>query len=99
MILMSKQIGLAADNRAIKNICKLHANTKRSNVYIALENLDFVWDERDVVDVDKLWEMGYAIDFIAVEFNRPINDVFALLWDRLERGFIQDRPGGIYGRS
>jgi hypothetical protein len=98
---MAKCSGLAAENRAIKNIQKSHMKEKLSYRYIALENIeiDFVWDERDVVSVDMLWEKGYAIDFIAAEFNRPINDLFALLWDRLEQGFIQERPGGIYGRS
>lgn len=100
-IQMAKCSGLAAENKAIKNIQKSHMKDKLSKRYIALENIeiDFVWDEHDVVDVDKLWETGYAIDFIAAEFERPINDVFALLWDRLEHGFIQERPGGIYGRS
>lgn len=88
---------LVTENRAIEGIHTSHMKNKRVNIYVALESLDFVWDEKDVVDIEKLWKMGYSIHFISAEFGRSINDVFALLWDRLEKGFIKKRPGGVFG--
>jgi len=71
---------------------------RRQNIYVACEDLDFVWDERDVIQVDRMWEEGFSIDDIAKAFDRDTDEIALLVIDRARKGYIQPRKGGIRGR-
>jgi hypothetical protein len=71
---------------------------QRQNIYLACENLDFVWDERDVVAFDHMWNEGFSIWDIAKAFDRDPDEVVILAIDRVKRGNIQKRKGGVWGR-
>lgn len=78
---------------------KTHCQNQRSKIYIALEDLDFVWDEKDVKEVDEMWESGIPLNIIAQNFGRDINEVAILIIDRRRNGFIELRDTGIFGRG
>lgn len=72
---------------------------QRQNIYIACEEIDMVWDERDVSQFDLMWNEGMPLSGIAACFNRPYHDLWLLMIDRFEKEAIDDRPGGIWGNA
>jgi hypothetical protein len=85
------------EDYTINTLEKKYMTEKRQQIYIALEDVDFIWCPKEVKDVDAMWNMGLSIEVIADSFERSINDVFVLLWDRLEKGSIKERKGSIWG--
>jgi hypothetical protein len=67
--------------------------------HIALEELNFLWELTDVEEVEKMWNMGIPITFIADNFERDIDEVALLIMDRVRAGIIQPRKGGVFGRA
>lgn len=65
--------------------------------YIALDHCNLDWVPEDVQKVEQLWNEGLSITEIARTVKRPIKDVFLLIFDRAELGFIEEREGGIFG--
>lgn len=72
--------------------------SQRQKIYVCLESMDFVWDERDVLEFDRMWSEGLCIFDIARAFQRDPDEVAILVMDRARKGFIQERPGGWMGR-
>lgn len=70
---------------------------QRQSIYIALEDMDFVWDEKDVATVDQMWSEGVSIWDIGKSFGRDPDEVALLIIDRKRKGFIGERPGGAWG--
>jgi len=71
---------------------------ERQLIYIACEEMDFTWDERDAVEFDRMWEEGLCIKDIARAFDRDVDEVAILVIDRKRKGKIHDRPGGVLGK-
>lgn len=71
--------------------------TQRRKIYIALEELDFVWDENDVTAFDRMWEMGWDCSRIAEELERDPDEVAILAMDRIRQNRIHPRHGGWFG--
>jgi hypothetical protein len=69
----------------------------RRNLYIALEEYDFVWDEDDVEEFITLWNKGADIRLIAKYFNRPTIECALLILDLGECGKIKPRLNGVFG--
>lgn len=67
-------------------------------LYIACEDLDFIWREKDVAEVERLWREGYDIRFIAKAVRRNIDEVVLLIMDRARCGEIKRRPTGVFGK-
>lgn len=67
--------------------------------YIACEQVNFTWSDLDVLQADHMWREGLSIEDMAVAFNRPVNEVFILLLDRLDSGRIKKRRGGMFGNA
>lgn len=88
---------LQMENRAIRHIERAYMNIPRSSTYIALEDIDFCWDERTVQKAVFLWNEGLHLHEIAKKLNRPEDDTFAILWDQSRKGKITLRIGAIYG--
>lgn len=70
---------------------------RRRNLYIALETVDFTWDEDKVADVRFLWIEGHDLGDMARYFKRKPLEVFLLILDQIEMGNLKARQGGIYG--
>ncbi|RAL20838.1 helix-turn-helix domain containing protein [Thermoflavimicrobium daqui] len=80
-----------ADGRKIKY--------QRQNIYTALEDLNFHWDEKEVLQFDQMWQKGVNLWDISRFFNRHIDEVAILAIDRARSGAIQPRQGGAFGQK
>jgi len=69
---------------------------ERRNVYIALEQLEinYTWDEKEVLEVTKLIEEGMDMEGLAVRFDRPANDLRVLI---LELALLREITQLPYG--
>jgi hypothetical protein len=72
---------------------------KSQAIYMALDddNLNFFWDEKEVLMFDELWKSDTNIIDIAEFFDRDPDEVVILAIDRARKGFIGKRKGGIVG--
>lgn len=71
---------------------------RRKNIYLACEDMDFVWSDQQVALFDRMWEQGLSVWEIAEQFKRDPDDVAILAIDRARQEFIEPREGGAYGR-
>ena len=69
------------------------------SIYTALEgeDLDFYWEEADVLKFDQMWRSRVNLLDIARYFGRDPDEVVVLAIDRARKGFIGKRKGGIVG--
>lgn len=67
-------------------------------LYIACEDMDFIWREQDVAEVERLWREGYDIRFIAKAVRRNIDEVVILIMDRARQGLLSQRQTGVFGK-
>jgi hypothetical protein len=91
-------MSLQAENTAIFFIEKNHMRKRRATTYIALEEVDFIWSIREVIEFDRLWRDGYSIEYMADYFDRKPLEVLLLALDRAEKGKIKQRENGIWGK-
>lgn len=68
-------------------------------IYIACEDMDFVWKEYQVALFEEMWVRGMPLTEIAKKLRRSVDEVFVLALDRARAGAIQKRKGGIFGHS
>lgn len=73
--------------------------TNSLNLYLACEDLNFSWDERNVLEFDRLWSEGKGLFEIAEIFNRDPDEVAILVIDRARQGIIKPRKGGLWGEE
>jgi len=64
-------------------------------MYIALEELDLVFDESEVIRLQEMWKEGKNIIEIAVEMGRHQLEVAALIMDQADKNKIKSRPMGL----
>jgi hypothetical protein len=50
-------------------------------LYIALEDIDFIWDDRHLSEVKEKWRDGLTIMELAKEFSRSPMEMFLLVLD------------------
>lgn len=81
-----------------KFIEALYMKKASRRVYIALEDLDFSWDEADIPQVRYMWKKGLSIWDIARAFDRDPDEVAILIMDLIRKSQIRPRPRGAYGR-
>lgn len=86
-----------SEGAAIYWIEEGHMKRQRLNIYIALEELDFTWDEKEVLYFDSMWKEGISLERIAEFFNRPEDEIGILIMDRCRKGFIKPRESGVEG--
>ncbi len=67
----------------------------RRNMYIALEELDLVFDESEVIRLQEMWKEGKNIIEIAVEMGRHQLEIAALIMDQADKNKIKSRPMGL----
>lgn len=68
---------------------------KRRTIYIALEELDFIWDVDEVTMFRQLWREGASINELEEKLDRSQDDIAALILDQARKGKIQQRPMGL----
>lgn len=74
----------------IKNLEEKYLSHKRHNVYTVLEDeeINWNWDESEVIEFDRMFNEGAYILDIAKRFNRPAIEITLLAIDRDLKGFL-----------
>ncbi|MBJ8009346.1 MULTISPECIES: helix-turn-helix domain-containing protein [Bacillus] len=67
----------------------------RRNMYVALEDLDLLFDESEVIRFQEMWEEDKSFIEIAVEMGRHQLEIAALIMDRADKSKIKSRPMGL----
>jgi len=67
----------------------------RRNLYIALEDLDLLFDESEVVRLKEMWNEDKGILEIAKELGRHQLEIAALIMDQADKNIIKSRPMGL----
>ncbi|WP_396022398.1 helix-turn-helix domain containing protein [Bacillus cereus group sp. BfR-BA-01383] len=67
----------------------------RRNLYIALEELDLVFDESEVIRLKEMWNEDKNIIEIAVDMGRHQLEIAALIMDQTDKNKIKSRPMGL----
>ncbi len=71
----------------------------QSQMVIALEELNFLWNIREVKRVEKWWEDGMSIWDMGRELGRDPDEVAILIMDLMRNGIIKYRKGGALGNG
>lgn len=67
-------------------------------MYLALEGLDFTFDEADLPEIKRMWEEGLSIWDMARAYERDPDEITVLIMSLAREGKIEPRPGGAKGR-
>lgn len=67
----------------------------RLNIYIALEEANFIWDERDIIRFREMWEKNMSLPDIAKALRRHQSEVALLAIDQADKYKIKNRPIGL----
>lgn len=76
----------------------IHAKAKE-RLYIACLDWNFGWLKSEIARVKLSWKAGRPIWEIAAQVRRPQEEVCILLLDLIVNGELENRPGGVFGRS
>lgn len=62
----------------------------RETLYIACEEVNFIWTISEVQEFDRLWREELIVDVreLSKRLERPLHDVAFLIWDRANSGYI-----------
>lgn len=74
---------------------KKYMKKSRRNLYIALEDLDLLFDEIEVIRLQEMWKEGKGILEIAKELGRHQLEIAALIMDQADKNLIKSRPMGL----
>ncbi|WJE54303.1 helix-turn-helix domain containing protein [Bacillus cereus] len=67
----------------------------RLKVYIALEEANFIWDERDVIRFREMWRKGMSLSEMAKALRRHQTEVALLIIDQADQYQIEQRQMGL----
>ncbi|MEC2757790.1 helix-turn-helix domain containing protein [Bacillus cereus] len=67
----------------------------RLKIYIALEEANFIWDERDVIRFRKMWKQGMSLPKMAKALRRHQAEDALLVIDQADQELITNRPIGL----
>lgn len=65
---------------------------------VILDDIDFLWDEKDIELITKLWNRGTGIKDICNTVKRDGDEVFLLLLHLSRNGEIKKRKSYIWGK-
>ncbi|PGX73879.1 helix-turn-helix domain containing protein [Bacillus thuringiensis] len=76
------------------SIAKNHEAMKESRlkIYIALEEANFIWDERDVIRFREMWSQDMNLPDMAKALRRHQAEVALLVIDQADQELITNRP-------
>ncbi|MED1407032.1 helix-turn-helix domain containing protein [Bacillus mycoides] len=67
----------------------------RLKIYIALEEANFIWDERDIIRFREMWKQDMSLPEMAKELRRHQSEVALLVIDQADKYMIENRPMGL----
>ncbi|HGH7176787.1 helix-turn-helix domain containing protein [Bacillus cereus] len=79
------------------SVARNHEAMKESRlkIYIALEEANFIWDERDVIRFREMWNQGMSLPEMAEALRRHHAEVALLVIDQADKYLIKNRPIGL----
>ncbi|HEK9103621.1 TPA: helix-turn-helix domain containing protein [Bacillus pseudomycoides] len=79
------------------SVARNHESMKESRlkIYIALEEANFIWDERDVIRFREMWKQGMSLPKMAKALRRHQAEVALLVIDQADKYIIENRPMGL----
>lgn len=79
------------------SVARKHEAMKESRlkIYIALEEANFIWDERDVIRFREMWNQGMSLPDMAEGLRRHQAEVALLVIDQADKYLIENRPIGL----
>lgn len=85
-----------SEQAAITHIEKAYLRKKRRNIYVACEDMDFTWDERQVYAVAEMYRKGATVYEIASDpgIDRDPDEVAILIMDLARQGVIKPKDFG-----
>lgn len=83
--------GAARESKAMAAQERDLMTERRRNIHIALEDIDFVWDEDKIKAFRRLWREGANIYELEQELGRGQNEIAVLILDQSIRGRIEQR--------
>ncbi|PFV81712.1 helix-turn-helix domain containing protein [Bacillus sp. AFS059628] len=87
--------GLEKENYTMALQQGKYMKKSRRNLYIALEELDLVFDESEVIRLQEMWKENKGILEIAKELGRHQLEIAALIIDQADKNKIKSRPMGL----
>ncbi|NRG47351.1 hypothetical protein HRF87_21735 [Bacillus sp. CRN 9] len=67
----------------------------RKNRIVVLEDLNFVWDEPELMELAELWEQEYSVMYISDKLGRDTDEVIIGLIHLAREDLISQRRGGL----
>ncbi|WP_406654115.1 sugar ABC transporter substrate-binding protein [Bacillus cereus] len=64
-------------------------------IHVALEEVNFLWDQREVFQFRELWNSNYTLLEISKKFKRKQIEVAALILDQVDKFKIHKRRMGL----
>lgn len=86
---------LEKENYTIAAQQRKYMKKSRRNLYIALEELDLVFDESEIIRFQEMWKEGKSLIEISKELKRHQLEIAALIMDQADKNQIQSRPMGL----
>ena len=80
---------LQLENYTILAQQRKYMKNERRNLYIALEELDMLWDEDEVVQVKEAWNNNESVFAIGEKMQRDPDEVALLIMDLARKGAIE----------
>lgn len=77
--------------RIIVRIEGAYMTENRRSTYTALEEVDMLWDLKQALELDRLWNEGLSIEQLSERFKRSVDDIEILVKDRIKKGKIDYR--------
>lgn len=97
-VLVSSEINLKKISQYYKRLLRfLDKYPDGYKLFETWYNIDFVWDEREVLRFEEMWNKGISFQEIFAVLKRNEIDCLLLLFDRVRKGSIHPREGGLDG--
>ncbi|EOO64251.1 hypothetical protein IKE_05128 [Bacillus cereus VD196] len=79
------------------SVARNHEAMKESRlkIYIALEEANFIWDERDVLRFREMWSQGMSLPEMAEALRRHHAEDALLVIDQADKYLIENRSIGL----
>ncbi|MGG5780724.1 helix-turn-helix domain containing protein [Bacillus albus] len=79
------------------SVARNHEEMKESclKIYIALEEANFIFDERDIIRFHEMWKQDMSLPEMAKVLRRHQSEVALLVIDQADKYMIENRPIGL----
>lgn len=69
----------------------------RRNRVIVLENLNFIFDESEIREIKKMWELDLSINYMSEYLERDSDEIVLAIMHLAREERITQRRGGLKG--